>query len=217
MPTPEVGEMRVPARRRRCHYGGGRSGRGPDSASIAPLNVFVRLHPRDDIDALDTPESAAPAIRSLNIPAGWRVGFHYVLDWRFVAVRYRFKVKTWNEHHVGAWQDVSESYDVRTDEDIDRAVMGGIDTLFAESKVLALRLTDGNDRHIPVHAMEWIDIETDESAGRESAGSDIAASSVHRQDMPAGRSGEAAREPGPEPEAVQAGQFGGSPVGMSSR
>jgi hypothetical protein len=69
-------------------------------------------------------------------------------------------VKTWSEHHVGAWQEVSETYNATTEQDIDRAVMGGIDTLFAESKVLTLELADGDQRHIPVHAIEWVDIET---------------------------------------------------------
>ena len=78
-------------------------------------------------------------------------------------MRYRFKVKTWNEHHLGGWQDVAEAYTARAERDIDRAVMGGIDTLFAESKVLTLQLADGEQRYIPVHAIEWVDIETEES------------------------------------------------------
>lgn len=40
--------------------------------------------------------------------------------------------------------------------------MGAVDTLFAESKVLALWLSGGDQRHIPVHAIEWVDIEADE-------------------------------------------------------
>lgn len=78
-------------------------------------------------------------------------------------MRYRFKVKTWSEHHVGAWQDVAQEYNVTTDEDVERAVIGAVDTLFGESKVLALQLVGGDQRHIPVHAIEWVDIETEET------------------------------------------------------
>jgi hypothetical protein len=74
-------------------------------------------------------------------------------------MQYRFNVKTWNETHVGVWQDVADVYNVASDEDVERAVLEAIDKLFAESKVLALKFADGSQRHIPVHAIEWVDVD----------------------------------------------------------